>query len=327
MYKCNVYPIFTEEELAKLMWFKNEELSGKYIAKRVSKDGFLVLPPEYSNKDKLSLKELTNSQCVFYKDGECAIKEYMPSFCKVDKVDSKELNILRLDAYLDKTSEFKLSNLNKIREIKDYSDPKVIRKYNKHLKEDLIHFFMLGYIDKLLGDPEDNEDKIKIADGLYVSSRYYLYKQKKKNNGGYLIRPIRMKYLVTDKSEYIYIVEYINMVIKRFHYYPHGYIKFLETKLSNLLKGVSFKPDGIDLSDIEDVFFSVALMSNLYKRKYLNKNKWKGFANDDVIYNYMKYYLAKKTGEEYSYKLFTHPKVVNKIKNVEMVFQSIMKNK
>ena len=327
MYRCDVYPIFTEEELAKLMWFKDNEISGRYIAKRVSKDGFLVLPPEYINKDALSIKELTNSKCVFYKDGKCNIEKYKPSFCNVKDVNDKKINVIRLNTYLDKTNVFKLSNINKIREIKDYSDPKVIRKYTKYLKEDLIHFYMLGHIDLLLGDPEDTEDSTKIADGLNVGSRYYLYKQEKRNSGNYLIRTIRMKYLITDRPEYKEMVTYMNRLTKRFYYYPHGYIKFLETKLNSYLKGVSFKPNGIDSSNPEDIMLLVAIMTNLYKRNFRNKNKWKEFVNDSVIYNYIKYYVTKVTNEEYSFKLLSHPLIVNKVNNVEMVYKSIIKNK
>jgi len=321
--KCNIYPIFTEEELAKLMWFKGDELS-KYIAKRVSKDGFLVLPKSYVDKDKLSVKDVSKGPCVFYKGGKCTIEDYKPIFCKINIPVSNED---RLAGYLELTDEFKLSNLNKIREIEDYSNPKVIKKHNKHLKEDLIYFFMLGYLDQLLGDPDDIEDKKKVADGLYVESKYYLYKYRGDKRKGYTIRPLRLKYLTTDKKEYKDIVNYINRISKRFYYYPQGYIKFLERKMNQLLKGISFKPNGINPKDPEDVFFLISIMTNLYKRNFINKNKWKGFVNDDVIYNYMKYYIEKRTGEEYSFKSLSHPEIENKVKNVEMVYNSIIKNK
>jgi len=325
MHKCNLYPIFTEEELAKLMWFKVNDMKDDYIVKRVSKDGFMILPRSYVTKDTISINDIVSNQCVFYKDGKCMIDKYKPSFCNIENVDSLDDNIIRLSYYLDKTDEFKLSNLNKLRTIEEYTDPKIIKKYNKHLKEDLIHFYMLAFLDRIIGDPDDENDVISINHDVNVISKYYLYKIK--NKKGYTIKPLRVKLLQSYNPVYKDMLEYANRIIKRFYYYPHGYIIFMQNKLNKLLKGVTFKDNNIDNDNIEDVLFVIALMSNLYKRNYVNKNKWKGFIDDDVIYNYIKYYVTKVTNEEYSFKLLTHPDIINIVNNVEMVYKSIMKNK
>jgi len=334
---CRTQPAMSEEELARIYFKYDQSFFDDTTVTRMGNNTYVVVPS--SIVDDKGNADISKEYCVFFdkSTGLCKIYDDRPQVCKdfgeVEELPCPFSNVTteELEQMSEDQRQKLVDNANKISKNKAvdyilktesfipkplYKIQKIDKKLMKKQKEIMLMSVVVYYL-------ETTVENLK-SDFLTVDFRYKL---------GLLpdgkMTAIRIPKLKTNDINFKPVVELHNKLYNKVMSINPDYLEVIVNKINRLIDGIQQKE--CKYSDDKDyllyLLFAV-MMYMKYMTEYKNKSKeFSGFIKYSDLMNFV-YFVVEQTGGFKGNSRFEFNDVVNCVsKNVEMLYNAIIKNK